>query len=260
MVEICQKVLPFRPWEQEATRRLPGLTPIAPGEWLWFDEVYGAQMAHRRQLMRSKPDVVHALSEAARPAAEELLETVLTELRAQPSFVVSESEVICPDGDRVVIDRTAPLLTIGALVQEDFVLMEKRGDEHVMTGAILCFPASWSLAQKFMQPMTRIHVPVAEYTQEIARRVQRLFDGIQVERPIWRANALLYHDPELHQPRREEDRRDPITDQPKWLRVERQGMRRLPHSRAVVFSIHTFVLSEARLTALGIRPPVFDGV
>ncbi|UWP96345.1 DUF3445 domain-containing protein [Aliiroseovarius crassostreae] len=255
MVEICQQELPFRPWEDEHTRRLPGLTPTAPGEWLWVDDAYGAQMNHRRQLMSDKGDAVHRLSETALPAAQELLETVLEELRARSDFEICAERVICPDRAQIEINRAAPLLTVGALVQEDFVIMEKIGDEHVLTGAILCFPASWTLEQKFLQPMTRIHVPVEEYTPEIARRVQRLFDGIQVGRPMWRANALVYGDPELHQPRREEDKRGPVQSGRKFLRVERQGMRRLPKTRAVIFSIHSFVLRDTRLAELGIRLP-----
>lgn len=258
MPEICQQFLPIRPWEEDRMRRLPGLNPIAPGEWLLVDDAYKAQMAHRRGLIATKGDVVHRLSDQARPAARELLDLVIEELHGIDGFTVQEDHVICPDGIRVEINRDDPLRTAGALVQEDLVIMEKIGEEHVLTGAVLCFPASWSLSQKFMKPMTRIHVPVAEYTQEIARRVQRLFDGIQVERPIWRANALIYNDPELHQPRTEEDRRAPVDHDQKWVRVERQGMRRLATSRAVIFSIHTFVVPEARLIELGHTLPQLE--
>ena len=46
-----------------------------------------------------------------------------------------------------------------------------------------------------------IHDPVDPYNDQIAKRVQRLFDGIQVDRPLWRFNALHYADPALFQPR-----------------------------------------------------------
>ena len=255
MVEICQNDLPIRPWEDTRLNRLPGLNPTAPGEWLIQDDAYAAQMAYRVTLMRDHQDAVHRLSPDARAAARELLDTVLDELANTDGFQVSRTEVRCPDARVVKIDERAPLLTCGALVQEDFVIMQKQGDEHVLTGAILCFPASWSLAQKYMRPMLRIHKPVAAYTDDIARRVQRLFDGIRTQRPMWRANHLLYDDPELHQPRTEEDRRDGSGEGPKWLRVERQGMRRLPVTDAVVFSIHTYVLSDVRLRQLNIQVP-----
>lgn len=249
MVEICQTSLPIRPWEDPRLRRMPGLVPTAEGEWLLQDDAYGAQMAYREQLMRERPEVVHRLCDTARPAAEELLETVLEDLSHSTGFTVAPDKVTCPDGRVVRIDRAAPLMTCGALVQEDLVLMQKQGDEHVLTGAILCFPASWSLDQKFLKPMIRIHKPVASYTPDMARRVQRLFDGVRVGRPMWRANFLTYDDPDLHQPRTEQDRRALDRSGLLWVRVERQGMRRLPVSDAVVFSIHTYVVPRETVQA-----------
>lgn len=249
--EICQSHLPVRPWAEDRTRRLPGLNPVAPGEWLIVDEAYGAQMGYREELLAAKGEAVLRLAPEARPAAEELLEAILAELAGMPGFVFGADEVICPDGRRVDIARGDPLRTAARLVQEDLVLMERaEGEaEHRITGAALCFPASWSLDEKFLRPLTRVHKPVEVYDENLARRVQRLFDGIQPDRPIWRANYLLYGDPDLHQPRREADRRLPPASGRRWLRVERQALRRLPQSGAVVFTIHTYVLPFEALSA-----------
>ncbi|WP_281501863.1 DUF3445 domain-containing protein [Aliiroseovarius sp. F20344] len=256
MVEICQQYLPILPWADPKTARLPGLNPIESGQWLQIDDAYSAQMAHRLFLMREHGNLVHRLSETAQPAAKELLDEVLKELTGLEGFSLTDEVVTCPDGRDVEIDRNSPLFTLGSLVQEDFVIMQKQGDEHVMTGAILCFPASWHIDQKFMKTLVKIHDPVGEYTPDIARRVQRLFDGIRVGRPMWRANYLSYNDPELFQPRREEERRSYDASQPSWLRVERQGMKRLPETQAVVFSIHTYVLQKQRLISLGVKQPI----
>jgi len=255
MVEICQGALPHKPWRQDHTRRLPGLNPIAPGAWLIIDDAYGAQLAYKARLMAEKGGEVVQLAPEAEAAAGELLALVLRELKGKPGFEVQETHVTCPDGRRVMIDHDAPLQTCGQLVQEDLCIMQKQGDEHVLTGALLCFPASWSLAQKFMRPLIAIHDPVASYNADIARRVQRLFDGIQVDRPMWRANFLTYSDPDLFQPRRTQERRRVDPDAPKWMRVERQGLRKLPQTGAVIFSIHTYVvpfcdLSEDDIIAL----------
>lgn len=248
--EICQARLPLRPWAEERTRRLPGLNPVAPGAWLTVDEAYARQMAYREELLAEKGDAVVRLSPEARPAARELLATVLDEIAGLPGFVRSGSVMTCPDGRVIEIDPADPLATCGRLVQEDLVLMQRPegADEHLLTGAVLCFPASWTLEQKFMRPLRRIHAPVEAYDENIARRVQRLFDGIRVGAPIWRANYLVYADPDLHQPRREDDRRVAGSDGPHWLRVERQALRRLADTGAVVFSIHTYVLPMAALT------------
>ena len=251
MDAICQSHLPVRPWAEDRTWRLPGLSPVAPGEWFLIDEVYAAQMALREQLLAEKRDAVLRIAPEAEPAARELLAVLLKELAGMQGFQVAADAVVCPDGRRVALDATAPLETAARLVQEDLVLMQKRpGDaEHVLTAAALCFPGSWSLAEKFLRPLTGIHAPVAEYDAGIARRVQRLFDGIQPGRPIWRANALVYADPGLHQPRTEAARRPKSWEGPRWLRVERQTLARLPDSGAVLFAIHTYVVPFEALSA-----------
>jgi len=249
MREICQNILPVAPWMEERTLRLPGLNPVAPGEWLLVDEAYGAQMAYRVELIRDRLSAVHRLADAARPAAEELLDRVLAELRAVAGFAVSPDDVLCPDGRRVPIDRDQPMITLGHLVQEDFNILEKDGDQHGLTAAILCFPASWNLEQKFGRNLASIHQPVDRYNEDIERRVQRMFDLVPPDRPMWRANYLIYSNPDLFQPRREEERRVISAKPPHWLRSERQCVIKLPKSGAVVFSIHNYVLPLMALTA-----------
>ncbi len=88
---------------------------------------------------------------------------------------------------------------------------------------------------------------IDEYDDNITRRVQRLFDGIQVGRPLVRFNALRYRDASLFQPRREGDRRPRPLGDVEYVRSERQCLFRLPRTDAVVFAIHTTVLRHAGL-------------
>ena len=255
MQPILQSRLTTTPWTNPALWRLPGIVPMSLDDWLEVDDAYAAQMAERARLMASAE--VHALDERARPAAEELYDLILTRLPGL-GFRLGATEALRPDGVSVALDRGAPLLTLGQLVQEDLCLMEKRGDEHVLTGAILCFPASWLLAEKFLAPMTGIHAPVAVYDETLARRVQRLFDAIRVDQPLYRMNALLYADPTLHQPQSQSYRR-PREGERRYLRSERQGLVKLPQTGAVVFSIHTHVVSASILSAEDIATLVAGG-
>ncbi len=236
MVAILQSSIPYDP---SAIRALPGIQPADMAHWLHQDDAFAAQMAHRAALLENQRDDVLALAPEAKPAAQELLQLVLHQ-----TYPDATDCALRPDGVHVPIDFANPLDTLCNLVQEDFCILQKHGDEHVLTGAILCFPASWRLREKFMRPLVGIHVPVDSYDDNIARRVQRLFDGIQPGRPLWRFNALWYDDPELHQPRSASDRRE-IRDHGRapYLRSERQTLLRLPETRAAVFSIHTYVLA-----------------
>lgn len=244
---ILQDRLPHLAWADPRTRRLPGILPVEGRDWLRIDDAYAPQMALRDRLIAGQPDVVHALLPKARPAADELYRTVLDWLRTEPGFALTATAATRPDGVTVPLDPARPLPTLGRLLQEDLCLMEREAQEYALTGAILCFPASWSLAQKLGRPLTGIHDPVPVYDADIARRVARLFDAIRPGQPLWRMNYLTYDDFVLHQPRREGEKRPQPTDHV-YIRSERQCLLRLPVTGAVVFTIHTYVVDAATVS------------
>ena len=248
MTPILQSSLPFAPWMSPVTARLPGVQPVQGDDWLRVDDAYGPQMALRDQLITDQPQVVLGALPEGQDAASELYDTVLARLSHQPGYRIGQTEAQRPDGRMVPLDAAQPFATLGQLVQEDLCLLQRQGDEHVLTGAVLCFPASWSLDEKLGRPLIGIHRPVKSYDPDIARRVQRLFDALRPEQPLWRMNALVYVDPSLHQSRREDDRR---TDRRggQYLRAERQTLLRLPRTGAVLFAIHTYVVALSALTA-----------
>ncbi len=245
---ILQSRLPLLPWMDPRTQRLPGILPVDGEDWLRVDDAYAAQMAERDRLIAAVPQVVHALLPEARPAADELYAKVLDRLTREPGFRIGADSALRPGGVEVALDRDAPLLTLGHLVQEDLCLMEQAGEESRLTGGILCFPASWSLRQKLGRALVSIHDPVRPYDEGVARRVQRLFDAIRPEQALWRMNYLTYDDWALHQPRTEDQRRPRPTGH-FYVRCERQCLLRLPQTRAVVFTIHTYVVLAETLTA-----------
>lgn len=240
MTEIVQNSVPY---DITKPRPLPGIAPLDPANWLIVDEAYAAQMAERERLIKDRRDAVIAMDDAAAPAVAELLDMVLDQLSAMGGFTVAADHVIRPDGARVEIDRDDPLATLGMLVQEDLCVMEKRGDEHVLTAAVLCFPSNWMLREKFLRPLIGIHVPVDAYDDNIAKRVQRLFNGIQPGRPLWRFNVLWYGNDLLHNPFSESEEHSTVPrEDANYLRSERQVLTRLPDTGAVVFSIHTYMV------------------
>lgn len=245
---VLHDALPFAPWMDPRSAKLPGIQPADPEDWIRQDEAYADQMALRDHLISQQTEKVHALLPEARPAADELYQMTLEKLARTPGYSISDLHAVRPDGVHVVLDRDQPLLTLGRLVQEDLCILEAEGREHRLTGALLCFPASWTLAQKIGHPLLKIHVPVDEYDENLARRVQRLFDGVKEGMPLWRMNWLSYDDPQLHQPRLEGVSRPAPADHT-YIRCERQVIMRLPRSRAVAFTIHTYIAPTSTLTA-----------
>ncbi|WP_284263725.1 heme-dependent oxidative N-demethylase family protein [Roseicyclus amphidinii] len=246
MDHVLQTHLPVAPWREPAMARLPGVQPLEMADWLVVDEAFAGQMALRDALLSERRGAVYAMTPGAEQAASELLALVLEHLG--PGYVREGGVVQRPDGVRVALEAEPPLVTAARLVQEDLCLLKPGpGGEHVLTGAVLCFPASWTLAEKIGRPLTGIHGPVDVYDTGMARRVQRLFDAIRPGRPLWRQNALVYADPALHQPRPEAAPRREAADAGRYLRSEKQCLVRLASTDAVAFTIHTYVVPLAAL-------------
>ena len=241
---IFQKSIPYN----TTYPKLPGIRPISPDEWIICDDAFSQQMALRDELIKTRKDKVLAISDQAYEAAVELSKMALEFSIKSLGYQKSNDEVIRPDEVSLKIDLSDPMEFLGRLVQNDFCILQKVGEEHVLTAASLCFPASWSLEEKFLKPLIDIHTPVKEYNEEIAKRVQRLFDGLQVSRPVWRFNALFYEDPHLFQPRSiNQPRKKPAPNQVNYFRSERQTLIKLPETRAIAFGIHTFVIKMQNL-------------
>ncbi len=141
-----------------------------------------------------------------------------------------------------------PLDAAGRLVQEDLCLLVDRDGAHHLDAASLCFPSYWRLHDKLGRPMAAVHEPVAHYADELAARVDRFLDRLRPDRPVWRRNWSIHDDPAYFLP-------DPTPPRPAdppaglWLRSERQTLRRLPRSQAVLFTIRTQQVPLADLAA-----------
>lgn len=247
MDTVLQKTLPFAPWADPRTRRLPGMLPLDMADWLRVDDAFAGQMALRAALIDSRPSQVMGAMPRAAEAIEELQDLVLAHL---PHGFERQGDMIRrPDGVLVRLDPSQRLRTLGLLVQEDLCLMQEDGQgEHLLSAAVLCFPAGWTLAEKLGRAMMRIHLPVGKYTEDVGRRVQRLLDAVRVETPLWRANAHLSRAP-LFNPLSESAPKDSVDQgEMPYVRSERQCLIRLPKAGAVVFSIHTYLVRRQDLT------------
>ncbi len=259
MTQVLHKTLPQAPWMHPATRRLPGIQPLELCDWIICDEAYAGQMALRDGLIAQNRDQVFACLPEGEDVAAETLAHILVHL---PQGFSRRGRILTrPDGVEIDLEGDHPLITAGRLVQQDIALLHKAQDEaeHRLVGAILCFPASWTLAEKLGQPLAAIHRPVESYTDGMATRVQRLFDKVHEDRPLWRQNALLYASADLFHPRAEAQPRSASEGPAQYMRSERQCILRLPRTGAIVFSIHTYLLhindlSPDQLTALKLHP------
>ncbi|MBF9029656.1 DUF3445 domain-containing protein [Rhodobacterales bacterium HKCCE3408] len=241
------------PWTQPRFSAIPGTAPVGGDDWIAVAPTYAAQMAQRRWLIAERWPEVVGVEPGSDAALAELYAMLLDLLGRRADFEIADNVVRCPDGVEIALDPAHPLETMGMLVQEDLCLMELRGEEYALTAAVLCFPLGWMLSEKIGRPMTGIHKPVARYDDMAARRVGRLFDGLQPGRPICRENGVFRDNGVLFQPETEAVHH---AERPKhgrtYYRSERQCLVRLPLTRAVLFTIHT---RQWRVSELPEPPP-----
>jgi hypothetical protein len=240
---------PYLPFDGGRFRLMMGLMPLPGAQWIEIDRHFVAALAAKRALLADRhAEVFAALPEAAAPAAELL--TLLADHLAS-----HHARHFRREGDRLRNIATgedwdlahAPLHALdlaGRLVQEDLCLMQASADSYRLIGASLCSPAHWRLADKIGRPLAGIHAPVPGYAAKLAQPVDRFFASLKPEKPVWRLNWGIQGHPAAFQPVRlpgESEVTAASAGERLWLRVERQTLRRLSATGAVVFTIRTHI-------------------
>ena len=224
---------PGPPWHAMGTRALPERA------WLVGDEQRPADLARKRALLDAAHDVVAGSRPGAGEAAEEAARLV----------ALAAGAPLDPDRE--------PLEAAALLVQEDLCVLTRAAAGWVLVAGVVCFPSMWRLPDKLGLHLTAVHGPVPAYEAELAARVDRFLDRLRPERPVWRRNWLLHDSPALHLPDPPSPNPCPSVPDDLWLRSERQVLRRLPGTGAILFTIRT---QQSPLAALAGRPDVALGM
>ena len=136
-----------------------------------------------------------------------------------------------------------PLECAGRLVQEDLCLIQYGDQGPVFTAGVVCFPSRWRLLEKIGKPLAAVHGSVPFYADRLSRAVDRFMCHVKAGHIAARLNWSVLDDPALFQPTgkwRLDDNPAITADnagERLFLRVERQTLRRLPRSEAVLFGI-----------------------
>ena len=224
--------IPF-PIEAADFRLTMGLQAISEAEWLYPGPDGDHQMAERARLLSSQADQVLA----CQPEAE------------SASGVIWQMATGAP----LALTGTAALLALGHAAQEDFCIMQKPegADSYQLTGAILCFPNRWRLADKLSQGMPGIHRPVPGYDTSLQKPIDRFFEHLKPGRITARHNWSLHADDTLFHPNASDVAHDQAAaavtaenaGEQVFMRVERQTLRRVEDVGlpTILFTIRTMV-------------------
>ena len=220
-----------------------GLGLLDLKDWIEAGEHLPLYLDEKERLFAANRDAVFREEAETRPAQQEVLDLLTAHLTERfPDIYRREGARmhIVPASRTVDLESgEAPLLTASKLVQEDLCLMRDGPGGYRLAAASLCFPSSWSLAEKFGRTLDGLHENVPGYGENLGGRMNRIFANMKTELPTTRLNWSLYADRELHHPAPKSRPRNWFEQgaEAAFVRVERQTLRRLPGSGDVLFTI-----------------------
>lgn len=208
-----------------------GLRRGAPGEYFRAGAERAELCAERQRWLQQSPSTYSALL----PAGEPLLAETIRLAREWNNLSSEQMEQLA--GAPNAHDRCVQL---GGMWEPDFLLLQAdAAGEFQLVGGCVCFPSSWSLAEKIGHPMASIHGPVPGLNASLGRSIDTFLVRLTPGSAWLRQNWGLSRSPERNQhPARLLPRLDATVDPSElWLRVEEQALVALPQSRGVLFTI-----------------------
>ncbi len=240
-----------RPFSAGPYRMAMDLVTELESAWFEFDDQYLAEMAEKRRLVATAPSDVFAATPQSDNARQEALAMIVAALTTHhPDWFSREGTGALHNhltGESWNIGFSDPLQLAGLLVQEDLCLIQNGEAGPVFTAASLCFPSRWRLLEKIGKPLAAVHGPVPLYADRLAGPVDRFMRNLKPNHIVSRLNWSLLDDPALFQPGgkwRSEACPDITAENAGsriFLRVERQTVRRLPLTEAVLFGVRVHV-------------------
>ncbi len=182
-----------------------------------------------------------------------------------PEGVQLTSEVDAPGRELAAMLGTHGALPEAALaVHEDLCLLTKREgeDAYRLIGAAVAWPSDWHPSEKIGLPLRALHAPIAGYEEQLATGVDRFMETLRPGLIYGRCNWFIAATGE----RRWLPDRPPAeafahvtpdnAGETLFVRSERQTLRRLPLTGAILFTIGIYVeplgrLSPANIAMLG---------
>jgi len=231
--------------EQTAVARL-GLHPLPDPDWLDIDSDFAQFHEHKLEQFKIRPQSVYGQLPGSETAVAELREALLQHLLAEHGSVYTRGNN-CLRHDITGLEFRLPaenLWQTSLWIQEDICLLQQIDGEFRLTAASVCSPSNWHPADKLGCSLDSIHRPVPGFEERLSGRVDALFSALKPDKPLLRYNWSLQPGNELYW-RDKLAPRDPMAAQ--YWRVERQTLRRLPETGALVFMIRVYLHGRSEI-------------
>ena len=188
--------------------------------------------------------------------------------RAEGFAAFPDGIQLTPEGEAVGRELATGLGMLGGLAEaalahhEDMCLLTRRDGEeqYRLVGAAVAWPSDWTPADKMGLPLRALHAPIQGYEEQLASGVDHFMAKLKPGPIYGRANWFIAATPAMRwvaQPPEQAFARvtQDNAGSTLFVRSERQTLRRLPKTGAILFTIGVYVaplgaLSPANLHRL----------
>ncbi|KAL1988792.1 hypothetical protein VTN96DRAFT_7676 [Rasamsonia emersonii] len=255
------KPIPYRPFRYGPKYYVTmGLRSMKWDEWIELDNHYPRFHADKARRIKERGHKCCKTAPEAMDAAIELLEELCSYLPARYPSMFRKTDVGIDNlftGESFnIVQRPLPedpMITSARLIQDDLALMIEKedGQYYLLAGAIL-LAGFWRLEDKFGMPLSEIHTSgdVPQFKEKLEKGMINFFRRLRPEEPVLRNNYFIQVDDNLAWSHSigPEDSPDVSWNTAEknraiehhYFRSERQSLRRLPRSGAIVFTIRTY--------------------
>jgi dimethylamine monooxygenase subunit A len=201
-----------------------GLRPIALENWLMPDDQL-AWLEGKNHLLNTEAKNVYAAYDDSLATQTELAQLIIESV----NFPINSDE--------------PPLIAASRLVSDDLIIMDKREGEWKLVAATLCAPTFFDANYALGKSLTLLHDPIPTGNFNLSDRIARIFDNLANDIVLERFNWTIQWSDRRYTPAgqilRDMAQTARLEDAKTMLfeRVERQTIRRLPKTGAIVFTI-----------------------
>ena len=225
-----------------------GLKPIDKKCLLEIDDKFLTEINLKKDLLNTQREKVLQSTSTSEESQIEMLGEILSYLKEfhNDKYEINKDHVfIKATNEKYELSQSnlLPIELASLLIQEDLVLMIPKDDDFFLEAASLSSPSHWSLVDKFSKSLMTIHNEVPDYKDKIGHRVDQVFKRLPTDKILERSNWSIYDSPILFQPKQSKSDVKIKNKSAKdlFLRVERQTIKKLPQSQAVLFTIRVHV-------------------
>ena len=250
----------YQPYRWASVDFTLGLGPVRKSEWIQFSPHHAENMREKRSRLTAHCDRYHRTLLESLNAQRELRDRVVAHLATDHadryalagSTLTSRHESLAWHLDDPNVE---PLRQLSDIIEEDFMLLQELDGMMRITASSNAYSSSGRLVSAVGQTVQWAHIPVPTLSDKLGVRIDRVLSSVHADTPCERFNwqvtpmATLFFphdDPHRANANAMHAVRDALCREPDragellFMRVERQTLNRLPASRAVAFSLHTY--------------------